>query len=271
MLFGCAGSHQIACAPSGQDKSRITYYGIEINGVLCGFLENSVTILEKSIHENEHLFIMLSLPGSKVNTEMKMASIIDAETRKCSSFTFHVSQGGVSRSIDIQVKDDLVFITSSMILEVKEIRMTPDILFSNHEILAHLKKDLIDATATEKNYKILEGADAEVQESIFKMAGTEKLRLAGKTYEAVIFQQTNQKTGVKIKQWYDPNCEYLLKLEVSNRKVFLTDHTVVDKIKIADMDESIFTNTNVSIGDIHGITYMKLKVRIESTGVYLSI
>ena len=54
-----------------------------------------------------------------------------------------------------------------------------------------------------------------------------------------------------------------------NRKIYLTDHTVVDKIKVANMNESIFTKANVQISDVQAITYMKLKAEIQPSGVNL--
>jgi tetratricopeptide (TPR) repeat protein len=51
-----------------------------------------------------------------------------------------------------------------------------------------------------------------------------------------------------------------------NRKIYLSDQSVVDKIKVANMDASIVTKTNVAISDVQSLTYMKVDAVIEPIG-----
>jgi hypothetical protein len=273
LFWGCwAGSG------SGKaDKTVIdekAYYGIEINGVLCGYNESTANIIEqdgkKMKQKKSDLFLMLSLFGSPVNTEMNMLSYIDPGTAKCNYYSIDIKQGNLVRKVKVEIKDDEAVITSALSGEPTKIKMTTDIIFGEDELLKNLENDFSDNKTTEKTYKILEAMDGKVRESTFTKIGTEKIELIGKTYDAVIFNQFTRETGIKIKWWYDLEKSELLKFEVNNRKIFKTDHRVVDKIKVSRMDEAFFTKANVSIADIQAISYMKLKVRIEPTGVQIS-
>jgi len=86
----------------------------------------------------------------------------------------------------------------------------------------------------------------------------------------MIIEESNQKTGLKTKYWLSPDEEYFIQFEVLNRKIYLADNSVVDKIKVANMDAQLLTKTNKSISDVPSISYMKLNVHIEPTGVTLS-
>ncbi|UCH98315.1 MAG: hypothetical protein JSV88_16140, partial [Candidatus Aminicenantes bacterium] len=272
-IFGCSGS-----SDPGNEKilgeAKKEYYGVEVNGVLCGYSELTVNHIEKDGKKvkqvEQNIFFMLTLLGSNVNTDMKMLSYLDPETYKCNYFSINVKQGEIKRKAKIEIKDNTAIIESFMSQEPTKIKMTPDIIFGDYELAKNLKKDFSDDKTKEKSYQILDPMDGKVRKSTFTKLGTEKIKLVGKTYNAVRLNQLVQETGVKVKWWFDLENSDMLKFEVSNRKIFKTDHKVVDKIKVANMNESIFTKTNVSIADIHTISYMKLKVQIEPTGVHLT-
>ena len=273
LILSCWGDSGSGKADNTVNDEK-AYYGIEINGVLCGYNEYTANIIEqdgkKMKQEKSDLFLMLSLFGSPVNTEMNMLSYVDPGTTKCNYYSIDIKQGNITRQVKVEIKDGEATITSALSSEPTKIKMTADIIFGEDELLNNLKNDFSNNKTTEKTYKILEVMDGKVRESTFTKIGTEKIELVGKTYDAVIFNQFTQETGIKIKWWYDLEKSELLKFEVNNRKVFKTNHRVVDKIKVSRMDEAFFTKANVSIADIQAISYMKLKVRIEPTGVQIS-
>lgn len=272
-IFGCSGSSDIS-NEKVTGKAEKEYYGVEVNGVLCGYSELTVNHIEKDGKKvkqvEQNIFFMLTLLGSNVNTDMKMLSYLDPETDKCNYFSIDVTQGDIKRKAKIVIKDNTAIIESFMSQEPTKIKMTPDIIFGDYELVKNLKKDFSDGSTKEKSYNILEPMDGKIRKTTFTKLGTEKIKLAGKTYHAVVFNQLTKETGIKMKWWFDLENSDMLKFEVSNRKIFKTDHKVVDKIKVANMDESIFTKSDVSIADIHAISYMKLKVQIEPTGVQLT-
>ncbi|MBC8459094.1 MAG: transglutaminase domain-containing protein [Deltaproteobacteria bacterium] len=52
----------------------------------------------------------------------------------------------------------------------------------------------------------------------------------------------------------------------SNRKIFLSDPSVVKRITTVNMDDILFARVNTKISNIHDIAYMKVKGKIESAG-----
>ncbi|GAI22970.1 unnamed protein product, partial [marine sediment metagenome] len=122
-----------------------------------------------------------------------------------------------------------------------------------------------------KRYKTLEVMDAEIQESTYTKAGAEDLELAGKTYNAIILEQLNHKTGLKVKWWIDTETRRMLKADLPNgRKIYLTDRSVVDRIKLAKVDDNLFVKVDVAIADVQAISYMKVKASVEPTGLWVT-
>ena len=108
--------------------------------------------------------------------------------------------------------------------------------------------------------------EGEIQTSSFIKIGEETIDLAGKSFNTIIIEQTNNKTGLKTTYWLAPDYDYFVKFEVMNRKIYLSDQSVVDKIKVADMNEDIVTKTNVAISDVQSLSYMKVNAIIEPIG-----
>jgi transglutaminase-like putative cysteine protease len=263
--------YTISC--SQEISNNKVYYAIEINGVLCGYTEtaesNSSIKGRDYLDQDMHMFVMLSLFGSEFNTEMRINSLIDPVTKRCYQLNGEIHQGTVNRTFDVKVKDNRAIINNSFLGGEKTLELTPEILFGSDEVFSRVKKEFVENNAEELSLDILEAIDSEVQTSTFRKIGEEKIELAGKPYETIIIEQINKKTGVNIKYWLSPDLDYFAMFTVLNRKIYLTDHMVVDKIKVADVDASILTRTNKSITDIQALSYMKLKVEIQPTGINL--
>jgi transglutaminase-like putative cysteine protease len=250
------------------------FYAIEINGVVCGYSENSEIPLRREgkdlVQAEGNIFVMLSLLGSEFNSEIKVRSLLDAVTRKASYVNTKVNQGGNLLDFELKVSEREAILTTSGRSEAKQIAVTPDLVIGGDEMVWRLKKEFLENHASEFSCDILEILEEEIQRSTFRRIGEETLELAGKTFHAVIVEQKKAKSGMKIKFWLAPGLTGFLKFEVQNRKVYLTDRKVVDRVKVANMDAAIFTKTNVAISDLQAISYMKLKVKIEPTGFALT-
>jgi hypothetical protein len=261
-----------SCTAAGGNDEKV-YYAIEINGVVCGYSEVTEANIQKEgkeyIRQNINMYIMLSLFGSEFNNETKIISLKDPVTKKCYQLKGEIKQGTIKRIFGVNIKNGNAIINSSLMTEPRTISLSEDVLFGSDEVFSRIKKEFIENNASEVILNILEAIDSEIQKSTFKKIGNEKIELAGKTYNTVIIEQHNNKTGVKIKYWLSPDLDYYAMFQVQNRKVYLSDHSVVDKIKVASMDGSILTKTNAAISDVQAITYMKLKVKIEPTGINL--
>lgn len=249
------------------------YYAVEINGVVCGYSETSEKLIEKDgkkvIDQDGNIFIMLSLLGSEFNTEMKMKALLDPLTRRNNFINMDIKQGSNIINIEMNIKDNRAFIKSSMNPVPKEIEIVPGILIGSDEVFLQVKKDILGEGKTEVSYNILEIMEGEIQNSTFRKLREEKIDVAGKPVNTVVIEQVNNKTGMKTVQWFSPEYDYQVRVEVLNRKIYLSDQTIIDKIKVANMDANIFTKTNVAISDIQSISFMKINAVIEPTGINL--
>jgi transglutaminase-like putative cysteine protease len=250
------------------------YYAIEINGVLCGYFETTempvVINGEHLIRGDINIFTMLSLLGSQFNQELKVSAFIYPDTRKYRNVKTLIDQGTAKYTIEFSIEKDTIYYFSSIYNQNKKIKLEPGTITGNDEMFVIVKKDFVDNNKTEATYEMFEMIEGEIQSSTFKKLGEEKIELSGQTYNSILLEQTNNKTNVKTRFWLDPHYGYFVKFEVQNRKVYLADRSVVDKIKVSNMDDNFFTRSNVSITDFQSISKMKIKGRIEPTGVHIT-
>jgi len=265
------------CNPPANDSlnNEKAYYAIEINNVLCGYTEASQKNVLKDgqnvIEQKLNVFIMLSVLGSEFNSEMKMKSYHDPETRKSLYTKGDIKQGAIDKEFEVILEGNDATITSSLSSQPIKLELSENVVSGNDELFSRLKGNILNGGMNEVSYDILEAIEGEIQNSSFKKLREENLELAGKHFKTTVIEQKNNKTGVKITYWLSPDYDYFIKTEVMNRKIYLADHTVVDKIKVANMNESILTKTNVFISDIPSINYMKLKADIEPSGKKLTV
>ena len=239
------------------------YYAVEINGVVCGYSESSETLLQQEgrefVQQETSVFVMLSLLGSTFNSEIKVKALLDAKSRRLLQADTRIDQGGSKMTFQLKVTGDEATLLSSLRGETKRITITPGMVIGSDEMFVRLKKEFFENKASAFSLDSLEVLEEEIQKTDFKMIGEENIELAGKKFQAMIIEGLNAKTGMRTKYWLAADHEYFVKYEVNNRKVYLADRQVVDRIKVANMDAAFFTKSNVSISDVQAISYMKLR------------
>jgi transglutaminase-like putative cysteine protease len=260
---------------TGQDSihPEKAYYAVEVNDVVCGYFEATETHVQKGgknyIQADANVFVMLYLLGSQFNNEIQVKSLLEPDTRKAVFTRTDINQGSNKMFFEAAVEDNKATLSSSLREDKKIVELRPNVLVGSDQVTYEARKVFLENKLTEAEFEVLETMEEEIQMSSLRKIGEETLELAGRTYKAVIIEQTNSKTGLKTKYWISPDYPDPLKFEVQNRKIYLADRSVVDKIKVANMDAAFFTKSNVSISDFQAITYMKLNVIIEPTGVVL--
>jgi len=262
-------------AQAAQPETEKIFHAVEMNGVLCGYSETDLSAVVKDgkemTLEKSRVFIMLSALGMSFNTEVKSTSYMDPSTGRANDVKVDIEQGQVKLGIKVVVEGDVAHYTPIMGGKPKDIKLAPDVIFGDIQLFKQLVKDFTKGKIEKKTHKILDVMEGEIQESVFTKAGIEKLELAGDHYDAIVLEQLNQKTGVKIKWWIDTQTSRMLKANLPNgRSLYLTDRSVVDKIKIADMDQAIIVKVNVPIADYQAISYMKVKASFEPTGLWIT-
>jgi transglutaminase-like putative cysteine protease len=260
---------------AAQVEPQKFYYGIEIDGVLCGYSEMSIAPMTQEgktvMLLKQNTFAMLSALGSQFNTDLKLTYHLDPATGR---FTYHdsdITQGPAKLGSAIHVAGETArFVSTPGNREVK-IPLPPEVIFENTLSFPHLWRDFVQQKLDKKTYKILEVREAEVQESTYTRVGTEKLELAGGPYHALVVDKLNHKTGVKVKMWLDVENGYLLKaIAPGNRVSYRADPSVVNRIRMANVDNTLFAKANVTIADVQAITYMKVKATVEPSGLWVT-
>jgi len=117
----------------------------------------------------------------------------------------------------------------------------------------------------EKTYQVYGFKTGNFSQISYTKVEEKEVELGNTKYLALIFEESNPNTGLKTKLWIDKNTGIRLKMEYPNQmSIYLTDRSVKTKIKTGNWDEVFFVKTNVSIEDIHQISYMKVKGRLDA-------
>jgi len=273
LFWGCTNSRDENANNPDQEPEGI-YYGIKTNGVLYGYSRYKSTDIEKNgkkvVESENYIFVKRTLFGSRINSERRSLSYIDPETKRCEYSTIEIKEGNIKEKITIKIKNNEAIISSLFRNQQKKVKLTPNTISDQRELLKKLKEDFIIGDTREKSYQILNAVDGKVRKSKFTKLGIEEIKILGNILNAVVIKQNTVETGVYQKWWLDQKNGKILKIKINNDVIFRTDYKVRDRIKTINMDTTIFTKANVNIADIHGIEYMKMKVRIAPTGVLLT-
>ena len=249
------------------------YFAVEVNGVVCGYIEVDEKALRKEgknlIEQETNICYTVHVLGSQVHVATKVKSLLDSATRRTLQCDIGIEQGGTRHSFSLQTSAAEAILKSSLRGDERRIAITPGLLIGEEELFRKVRKEFVDQSATEIRCDVLELVEQEVHAAVFKKIKEEQLELAGKTYSCLVIEQTDARTGVRTTYWLDPGCHYFVKSAVANRVMYVSDRRVVDRVKVANIDDVFFTKTNVSIADVMAIRYMKLKVKIEPTGAIL--
>ncbi len=187
------------------DLSRKTqlHYGIKINAALCGYAEIDLASNEsngkRQIQLSENTLMMISALGSKFNSEIHSITLFDSASGQFRYQKVHIKQGPTDFTAEATVANDTIFVTSTLSEETARIALDPDVLLRNYQILRFIIKDFADTEVQEMSYSYFEMRDQEIQDATFRRIGSEILNLAGSTYDALVVEENNQKTGLKTK------------------------------------------------------------------------
>lgn len=259
---------------TAQVQEKDYTYGIKINGVLCGYADIHLSTMEKEGKEytllKQEMFLMLSVLGFEVNQRTDMTYHIDPATGQFTYFDSHLQKGDQDLTSRVVIEGDVAHCVSFLDDEPKKVALPAGVILPNTLIFSYLKKDFLDEGAEEKAYDIFMVQESVIHKVTYRRTGTEKLEIAGKTHEAVILDELDQVTGVKLRLWLDKANGMILKLVEPNGMVaYLADRSIKKEIEVANYDEKIVTKTNVTIVDVRNISYLKVKATMEPTGEWL--
>ena len=258
----------------GQAKGEKIYYGIEIKGTLCGYLEMKVSAQARDGQDmmvlEEKLILKLAALGQDVDTEIRQTYHIDPETGDFFYYDGDISQGGVKIGSTVMIDGEVARFTSKVTGKSKRLKLSPDVVRPNRLFAPFLIRDFADSEIKEKSYKVFDVRKGEIQEVTYTREGKGKLELAGKEYRALALKEVNRRTGTSQTYWLDSENGRFLKGLLPNSTFYLTEPAVVNMIKMAALDDVLFARVDVVIKNILSISYMKAKASIVSTGEWIT-
>jgi len=261
-----------ACRTSAD--SRRVYYAMERNGVVYGYIETTIIPIEENgkpmIRMEENLRSMSSLMGAPVNNTVKTESLLDPGKRRLVSQDFFLDQGSAQLEISTLIKGDKAYITQNMGGGTKEIPLPEDAVLTEFYLYSRLWEDFMNSSADQKQYKVLDTFDREIQLHTFTKVGTEEVELAGNTYQAMVFDVLNHEIGAKQRVWIDAGDGTRLKQKILNSVVSISDKSVRNKLRRVGIDDQIFAKVGVMISDITALSYMKIKASLDPIGNWLT-
>ncbi|NOZ61291.1 MAG: transglutaminase domain-containing protein, partial [Calditrichaeota bacterium] len=273
-VLGCQKTNQTLNNEIDLSRQEKLYYGIKINNVTCGYAEITQEFLERDGKEMlkiaDSTFMMLSALGAKFNLEIHSTFFVDPISGQFVYQKNHIKQGAMDFTAEATVEDSQIIVKATLSEGIDTVAIDSDVVLRNDQFLPFLVKDFSDSSVHEKTYRYFEIKDQEVQQTTFKRLPDVTITLAGRKFQALVFEEMNQKTGSKMKWWLDKRNGYLLRGINSRGETFLADASVKDKIKLGSMDDLIIFKTNVSIGDFQAISYMKINAKLEPIGLRIT-
>ncbi|MGD9329522.1 MAG: transglutaminase-like domain-containing protein [Cyclobacteriaceae bacterium] len=250
------------CA-NGQPSIERLYMAIELNNVLCGYSE--ITISDstcsqgvfKSIEQN--VYISFHILGKDITQYQKFRYLIDPES---GNFIFHDSyheQGEMVFGNTVVVEgDSLVILTGEKRVNLF---IPENTILPNNNYYPYLLKDFGKDGIEEHIYQVYDFRSGGISSRTYKSLGTESLKLSNRTYQSLVLEESNPDAGPIAKLWICENTGMRLRMESPQRlTMYLSDESVKDKIKTGNWDEILFIKTNASIKDLKNIRHMKVRV-----------
>ena len=274
MTFACQGTNQPPEQVGQSASGKTLYYGIKINDVLCGYSQVSITPFVQDekpfLRIEDTTFVKVSALGSHFTSEIHSVMHVDSSSGQFTYQNNHIKQHPMDFKVEIHVVNDTIFTESTLSNQIGKIAIDSDVILRNNQYFSFLMQDFSDDNTLEKTYRIYEVKDEKVYPITFRRIGDERLKLAGEKYETLVLEEMNQETGLKITWWLNKQNGDILKTVTNRREIFLADAKIRTKITTGNMDDLILLKTNESIGDVPGISYMKVKAHLEPYGLRIT-
>jgi len=150
-----------------------------------------------------------------------------------------------------------------------------NVVLANSLFHPHLVADFVTRNAERTTYRVFDGRENAVRETTYTRVGTEKLALAGRTFDTVVLEVAEQRTATAVTVWLDAVTGIIVQTrQPGNRRTYLTDRAVVRAVLEAggriDLDWLVLFKTNVSIQKVREISHMKIKAALRPQGLRLS-
>ncbi len=267
-------SYSGICQQKENDVENL-YYGIEIDGVICGYNEISKKLINENGKEylqiNNEILQKLTVLGQNVEISMSGNYKIDLETGRYFLCERNFSNGSINLQSTTKVEGDKAFFTSNKDDETKELDLSDGVILESPIELKYLVTDFIKGNIMKKTYNVLDDMEGEIRNKEYKFIRTEEVELLDKLYTSTVIEELDKNAGSKKTYWIENLSGLPLKFKFSGRTIYLTDASVKNKIEVADYNNLLFAKVDTIIPNIQGLTYMYVEAIIQSEGEWITV
>ncbi len=250
------------------------YYGVEIDGVICGFSESKIFRKVKDGKETimikEKVQTKSSLLGANVDAKIWVEYHVDSATNQFFYHDSDIEQGKIKVGSTIVIDGDTAHVTSKLDGKTRDVSLPENVILENSQFFPHLIRDFVEKDLESKVYQIFDVLDGDVQDTLYTKVGMEETELAGDKYNALVLDELSYQTGLKMRWWINTENGYLLKAKHPTRTAFLANPSIRYKVERVNMDNYVLAKANVSISDIKSISYLEVKASLEPTGAWIT-
>ncbi len=276
LLLALAVSVLLWTSAAGQSLKELpeSYtYAVEINGVLCGYTESNLSIIEKDgkelLNVNDEALVKQRALGGNVELTISNHVLIEITT-ELPVFVEQRFKTTAEVYSSVKFSNGIAYFSSVEGGETKEIQLPDDVVLENTISYPHLMKDFILGNEKEKEYHVFDNQRGEITTKTYTRIGEEELELTGATFNTCILEELSKKQGITTKLWLDKKTSFPVKIDVSNRVIYLADKTVKERIQTVEIDNLLFAGVNKLIANIHDISSMTVEATIQSGGEWIT-
>ena len=264
---------------TGQPTTQEYYYGIELNGVLCGY----VTITASPLGEGARTLTLLrhevvvrgTLLGAGVDNRIVLTYHIDPVTNAFTYHTSRIEQGQTTLTSAVRIEGRTARVSDGRGGPETTVDLPADVVLANTLVQSHLVTDFVAGSADRKTYRLFDGRDNAVREVAYTKTGRERLQLAGRTFDTLVLDVLERSTGVILTVWLDTKTGIVVQTsQPGNRRSYLAGADVVQTVdtagRRADLNPAVMTKTDASIPAVRRISFMRVRAAMQPTGVWLT-
>lgn len=248
-------------------------YAIETDGIVCGFGEaiyTDITELNKPLKKLEHTIQSdISLLGFPVKNKVRSVFLIDPETGEFVQFRGEIDQQTVKIIMEADINENIADVRLTPGVN-KKVTLTDNVLLDNGVKYDFLLRDFKGHELESKTYKTFDIIDGNINKCVYTKTGEKKVKLAGYTFDVLLFDYLNLNVGMKLHLWIDKESGYALRMKSFFQDVYLADPSIKTKTKTAAVDDHIFAGAGISIPQIWNISYLKVEANLEPIGGWMT-
>jgi tetratricopeptide (TPR) repeat protein len=258
------------CKTGGQT----CYFGIELNNILCGYSVETYCdgILngKKVRYEYSDVTLKMSLLGTDMDTGFKILYAVDPVSERVVRIEIQViNEQSVVKS-ETTIKGDTLYFNNPTSGIENIILVGKDVVFDTPAGYPYLLTDFIKKGVNEKKYRIFDPIKGEVVEKDYVRKSEKDITLADSVFHTLILEETDLSTGNKTTLWLNKSDGHIVKVLIAGRNIYYADKSVTSKITMANMDKVLFAKVGKIIPDIPDLSWLKVKVLINSYGEILT-